>query len=88
MGLECVDSPSGTYVRDGHGEMIPNYTTDIAAAWEVVLKFGVTISGPMEDGTWIASCGPRSRYSTEHGTSAPHAICLAALKAKGVEVPT
>lgn len=56
----------------------PHYSTNIAAAWEVVEKLGPDwdlIS--MEQG-WIASVGSSERARAE---TAPLAICLAALKA-------
>lgn len=59
------------------------FSTNIAAAWEVVRKFGpdITLDGTMvKDGeSWHA----RIRGGDAHGYSAPHAICLAALKAVG-----
>jgi hypothetical protein len=77
--------------------VVPRYSTDLAAAWQVVdvlLK-----RNPMQDihlehmiGTgWGVSCC----YSEEHGgwdgwvygETAPLAICLAALKSVGFEIP-
>lgn len=66
---------------------IPNYSTDISAAWQVVEKMrskrihfemGSTIPGD-----WTAY------FNNDRATdkSAPRAICLAALKAVGVEAP-
>lgn len=79
-------------------EFIPKYSTDIAAAWYVVEK--IKHNGPAEakdmdatltieeaDGEWWV--GWRWHEWTGDGASAqsaPHAICLAALKAVGVEV--
>jgi hypothetical protein len=83
VGVDVIaPDPDGYYRHEDSGwSPLPRYSTDIAAAWEVVLKFGATISGPHDDGTWICSCGPRHRYSTVNATSAPLAICLAVLKA-------
>ena len=83
-----------------HSAYLPHYSTDIAAAWQVVEK--------METEGWDvvvyhggegSTCDMSERsddddlggyvYTQEVGDcgiSAPHAICLAALRAKGVEV--
>ncbi len=66
---------------------LDEYSTDIAAAWEVVEKMSV----PLEiirhrDGKQWGVLDARFRNTTWADT-APLAICLAALKAKGVEVP-
>ena len=71
-------------------EDLPNYCTDISAAWQVVEK--------MADRMWRIVLLPESKIwqvgfiddigwseDQEHGTL-PRAICLAALKACGVEV--
>lgn len=72
------------------GEPVPVrfYSTDIAAAWEVVEKLHLCELGMLVDGEGSASwrCvfgGPA--FAEAH--TAPLAICLAALKAVGVEVP-
>lgn len=62
-------------------EDIPNYSTDICAAWKIVdkiklLKFaflGQTINGDW--GVWS-----NDEEWEEFGRTAPHAMCLAALK--------
>lgn len=71
---------------------VPNYSTDIGAAWEVVEKLNLWV-WPHEGG-WIAG-RPEDEgyfsvtetyttidhtYDTVIGTTAPHAICLAALR--------
>lgn len=60
----------------------PHYSTDIAAAWEVVDKIA-----PLDDfrlafrnGEWFAEFSSMINQFAQAGT-APHAICLAALKA-------
>jgi hypothetical protein len=76
------------------------YSTDIAAAWEVVEKFGhFHIQTVFGDGS-VDSFGEmiRVRLTTEAtlqgrtmesiAETAPHAICLAALKAVGYTLPT
>lgn len=68
---------------------LPSFSTDIAAAWEVVERLrGMEpeLSWNDEARCWIVGFwkGP-SAPSTIHGSSdsAPNAICLAALKAVG-----
>jgi len=82
----CKDKyPSGEFD-------LPNYSTDIKAAWEVVEKFSDE-SFELDhfcDGVWTC----KFRWVDDEGESeaeakaktAPRAICLAALKAMGVEV--
>lgn len=65
----------------------PRYSASIEAAWEVVEKLNA-------EGFWfnLSTCDDRtftadfSGDSREYSASAPYVICLAALKAKGVEV--
>ncbi len=68
----------------------PSYSTDIAAAWEVleelIPKYLLSLS--WVDG-WEVSHYEANEQVTYHlaeDASAPLAICLAALKAKGVSV--
>lgn len=78
---------------------IPSYSEDIAAAWEVVHRLTnegwiVTLIASEFGGTdCILECaaGARGRHSSDNLeglmiTTAPHAICLAALRAVGVAV--
>jgi hypothetical protein len=74
---------------------VPHYSTDIAAAWEVVekmsQKYHWRIQSPFDVGDeWYAGLTPRSvtgwNGRPDHyagAPSAPLAICLAALKAVG-----
>lgn len=62
------------------------YSADIAAVWQVVeymrqtLQFSLGIDDENGDGWWcIFESG--SRHYEGYGQTAPHAICLAALKA-------
>lgn len=80
-------------------EFVPLYSTDIAAAWQVVERFDgrVTVSGPkapvaggeyQAGDKWEAEILPTAQtYFAdsvfELGDTAPHAICLAALRAVG-----
>lgn len=85
-------------IRDpGRLPLIKNYSTDIAAAWEVVEKLTSKIEPHFQLGLcdvytespkWHAELyldRPRKRVFAKADT-APHAICLAALKAVGVEI--
>ncbi len=71
---------------DGHG--VPQFSTDIAAAWHVVEKMRerrIHLElGSRIDGSWLVSFGNLRAFDN----SAPRAVCLAALKAVGVEVPS
>jgi hypothetical protein len=87
-----------TFDRDDqptNAEEMPKYSTDIAAAWEVAEKLHkdswrlelVTseLLGPDMGGASARfACKAAVRgHVTEHADTAPHAICLAALKAVG-----
>ena len=66
---------------------IPRYSTDIAAAWEVVghltqMPGFNSIDLRIEPDCVIAEAWIYSRAKTVEGDTAPHAICLAALKAQ------
>lgn len=90
-------------------EIVPKYSTDIVAAWQVVEKLpydprpkgeryyeceGFTLM-KLHDGRWFAGWYEIIPYEGSHDMSeysvvadtAPMAICLAALKAVGVEIP-
>ncbi len=76
--------------------LIKHYSTDISAAWEVVEKVKgydrVEIFN--DDGFWFVSIDTHDKFDQTDGhvvpremcDTAPMAICLAALKAKGIEV--
>lgn len=74
----------------GSTSAFPNYTSSIAAAWEVVETMNKTwfvmverISNHVSpDGRWHCEMGG---YHANEST-APEAICLSALKAVGVDV--
>lgn len=108
MGLEVLDATACT--RDGDDPWLlkppafgklPHYSSDIAAAWQVVEK--LNLQGDID---YInVGIGPKlNKYETEiahlpneysmagrsilvEADTAPLATCLAALKAKGIEVP-
>ena len=87
MLLPCVDDPPGD------GRNCPrcgylDYSTDIAAAWEVAEKmratYGVSLywrSKRKGEGCWVAKFLHRSHAHEATGDTAPLAICRAALKA-------
>ena len=105
MGWELDDLPEGV-VWEGNSETgggvtartaVPRYSTDIAAAWEVVEKIrgaGFTFSLWDNANQYAAPWDCRFTHRDDVGQkgiaiegTAPHAICLAALRAKGVEIP-
>ncbi len=78
--------PPGESPYSSRGYSCPHYSTDIAAAWEVVEKFQaedfdvrVGFCRWRDDGRvgWLAWVGKADALAD----TAPHAICLAALKA-------
>lgn len=92
--------PGELYI--GEGERIPHYSSDIRAAWEVVekirsmkrfgsgLPFKIQQQDNLENGLW---CVETSELSADYhkrvwvkADTAPLAICLAALKAVGVDL--
>jgi hypothetical protein len=93
-----VKNPPETELSDGYVVtmdvyLIPKpYSTDIAAAWEAVeklrinfpeMKLSVYTKGSEGWGCEF-SCKNEFGWDVEQiGSTAPHAICLAALKAKG-----
>jgi hypothetical protein len=78
-------------------DVVPSFTTDIAAAWTLVekigetLEYGVWVTGPRPEPGAFAVFEPMEWRGEEHrhtaeAATAPLAITLAALKAVGVEV--
>lgn len=78
-----------------NGREVPPYSTDIASAWSVVEKLGLSVVkeprgwrvGDLDIGQDEDSEGNLVDYvhwnKAAFSKSAPHAICLAALKAAG-----
>jgi hypothetical protein len=65
------------------GEPVPDYSTDIAAAWlvvEALLARGIYVCVEYASGRWNCWAGTVN----VHAETAPLAICLAALKATEV----
>jgi hypothetical protein len=90
--------------EDDNWHDLPPYSTDIAAAWQVLeavavkgTDFYIEYSpspyalywcrfNDTTQGTWTKSGGSEDkRRGDAHASTAPHAICLAALEAVGVE---
>ena len=99
MGISYAPNDEPYIVIDDEGKAgcphvrrIPSYSTDIAAAWGVVEKLGMATienasrTGPWNVGfVWHSSNGNPYWVHAEAPTCSL-AICLAALKAVGVEV--
>ena len=70
----------------------PLYSTDISAAWEVVEKmrekgFYLDTNNRQPEGYWCEFADEGYEVGGQaFGESEPHAICLASLRALGVEV--
>ena len=108
MNWTCSDDNAGwgkeyITVCDNYDNMCdehcPNYSTDIAAAWEVLENHTwPKIRFDQVSAVWECEVCESSHLSIQTGKlvkvnksigraeSAPMAICLAALKAKGVEI--
>ena len=77
------DMPMHQMLGRSEWEGIPRYSTDIAAAWEVVEKMrarGLIVDLTLGAGAYCRIGGFRP-FAEERGATAPLAICLAALKA-------
>jgi hypothetical protein len=87
---KLFDIESGEF--SGYLKEVPHYSTDIAAAWEVVEKMGnyLFACGRNDEGMWEACFFPVNsgigKLSEAHGDTAPLAISRAALKATGVNI--
>jgi hypothetical protein len=71
---------------DEHG-YLPQYSSDIAAAWEVVEKMKAFSLGQRVDGSWQCWWW-QGVHMGAHGETAPLAICRAALKALSAQHST
>lgn len=63
--------------------VVPHYSTDIAAAWLVVEKMGDGKNFALAKGPehWTAGFSKGDNMAAENAKIAPHVICLAALEA-------
>jgi hypothetical protein len=80
---------SGKYLGCGYQDLVPPYSSDIAAAHRVVEKMladghliGISHDYLLSDDKWVVefAAGP----CDGEATTLPLAICIAALRAKGV----
>jgi hypothetical protein len=78
------------WYRSGALDIVPPYSTDIAAAWQVVEHFHDSIMERI-DGQWFVWLGDddidTGRTSTLACDTAPLAICLAALQVLNAATP-
>ncbi len=73
--------------EEGNSHHPRRYSSDISAAWEVVEKLRYISIMPWKEGKWNATAKHEEfTFVQSIQDTAPLAICLAALKAKGVEV--
>lgn len=81
-------------IAHSNNAIVPEYSTDISAAWQVLASRSVGGWCPslhmQDDGSWY--CEIKLGFNTSYtkavgdsGATAPQAICLAALKALGIE---
>ncbi len=92
MDLSVVrpsEDPETWYIEviEGNEQPVPKYSKFIAWAWEVVEQFNTFEIGKRGPSLSEIYCS-LTRYEPEQfgvssGTTVPHAICLAALKAVG-----
>jgi hypothetical protein len=91
MGLAVFNGMIFRYIQDyKEGDVataescpIPKYSTDIAAAWEVVDKLGGDFVLHRKTAWECVFFLGRDKYFQDRSETAPHAICLAALKTVG-----
>jgi hypothetical protein len=92
VGVEWWNGePLYVVTQDGHisSHHLAEYSTDIAAAWEVAeklradgLEISVHNSWPYNDGRrWCCDIMAHGKWDNAKAETAPLAICLAALKA-------
>jgi hypothetical protein len=105
MGFKVIETDEcngedNLWLQGYEDQELPSYSTDVAAAWEVVEKLKLfqvkqTDSDGYTDyvqlwqdseGIWTIGDWEDQLLILSEGESAPHAICLAALKAVGVKV--
>lgn len=76
------------YSKDTGLFQIPEYSADISAAWEVVEKLRETWRLEIDESKdrWQIHIENDDKVLRDDAPTFPHAICLVALKAVGVEV--
>lgn len=93
-GILYYNAPIGTcsFYCKNHQHMLPEYSTDINAAWDVVEKMRNILGQDIQSfSLWTTTTGTYGAHfklgiNNSFGDTAPLAICLAALKAMGVEI--
>lgn len=79
--IKAFGNPDWHYKNDdGSFTVVPQYSKHIASAWPIAQRFGMTVFATGQQGKAFARVEGRSIH--EQGDSEPHAICLAALRAK------
>lgn len=91
MGLTVEKNVFGDFVIKMAyvNQVIPHYSTDIAAAWEVVEKLkgqSMVLNYGEDTQGWECSFIVGGKRYTSVRSIITHAICLAALKAVGYEL--
>ena len=87
-GIAWWEVPEGDPTRDGFGsaDWPPRYSTDIADAWLVVERMGTEVKlRRVSDHMYYVRFGAHTG-AVPGADTAPLAICIAALKANGVNV--
>jgi hypothetical protein len=85
-----TDLVYGPNVMAGVAQLVPHYSTDIAAAWQVVEKTNLLFKYDLrrrDDGMWELGHYYYEDFVTKaEAETAPKAICLMALVIGGIEV--
>lgn len=87
----CPGTPHNDSDDEGCYEWLREYSTDIAAAWTVIEKLKnennyVEVISIVGDKRWICRWRVNGAIYGAGAETAPHAICLAALRAVGVDL--
>jgi hypothetical protein len=75
----------GFSIYDMYTQILPHYTTDIAAAWEVFEKV-TELGAVFKAETPFWACYISTSDEVVKAYTAPEAICLASLRALGIEI--
>lgn len=77
--LSEIPKVSEIFLRAAQFMQIPNYSTNMAAAWEILIKIGLPYSITNDGIGNILVRFDNGKFSAS-AKSEPHAICLAALE--------
>jgi len=88
--MTTIPKPTGAGMRPGSAviEEIPRYTSDISTAWEVIERLHPEFTFSLDylsSGRWTITFYSGEAHGLMSTDSAPLAICLAALRAKGID---